>query len=252
MDFSFDGPDDEWLPDSDHIEEEDEDEEDELPPVGNDNDTQRHTAWEPPVEISIAPDTKAGDVVLYYTQGIVPNFNNATKDCKDMAKKPALRWPLATPFYKVPIFNRRGYLKALLVQICGPKMEVPCDACRDGKGRFEECVRTEKDSLGACASCAWSTDNRRCNYHKHHRSGWYHKLPAPSSDVASSSGATVDLGADTSHLEQRLLDIARQRHGKNSDKNEAKDLIDRLRTATQMQTYTITDAHKFLKQYGEE
>lgn len=131
--------------------------------ITNDNNDKPAVAWEPPAEMVLLPTTKTKEVALEYCKEFVSNLDHLSAPMKSMAAKLAVRWPLARPFDTVPNFARAGYMRSLLRQISEPQAVVPCDFCRDRKGRWAVCVASVGE--GACSSCSWSTDTTRCNYH---------------------------------------------------------------------------------------
>jgi len=75
--------------------------------------------------------------------------------------------------------------ESALMQVTGTLVDEPCTCCVRGLGRFEGCVVSDVDGLGACANCHYGGQEIRCSL----RSGRH----GPGAKIGESSACTAVL-----------------------------------------------------------
>ena len=196
--------------------------------------------WEPAAEIAINPGVAAGQIAAHWAKRDFEEFKGYSSEVRELAGREAKRWPTAQPFKKEPDWTRVGYVRSLLVQICGTLNDHSCTSCTRSHGRFIACIRIEAEGKGACASCTWSTKNKKCQWHIRHRAGWYFgRVPDTSTDNGSRELMQID------HL------LASIRHDASSDvAAEIRGAQERLNLAQETLRLCKHEAQSLLRKYG--
>lgn len=197
--------------------------------------------WEPADEIAIETGMTVGEVASRWAKKDFKDFAEYSSEARELAGREAKRWPRAKPFKKEPDWTRAGYVRSVLVQICGTRNNHSCTSCTGGHGRFIDCVRIEAEGKGACASCTWSTKNKKCEWHIYHRAGWYFgQVP----DTQTDDGARELMQID------HLLDSIR--HTASADAAvEIRGAQERLNLARETLRLCKHETQNLLRKYGQ-